>query len=362
MESDDRVTFKETKAVLDLPQLLLQNVQQGRIILFLGAGASKGARDREGNQPPDGQQLAQMLSSKFLGGKFADISLKQISELAASEAGNLFFVQDYIRSILESFEPAQFHLDIPLFRWKAIATVNYDRVLEEAYQRQEQRLQNLAIFVSNDDPVEPTLSGKQEALQLLKLHGCITRTHDSNLPLILTPEQYVNYREGRQRLFDRFTDWAYEYPVVFVGNSLEDPNLQEMFSKLSQLGPGRPRYYFILPKIEPEVARLWESRSVTGLEGTFEGFLAALSRAIPQQRKALLKFANINHPIELKIKTHEPMSPSCIEFITQQVDYVHADLPSKPNDPRALQRFRSGMVSYTARPRCKTQANRKACA
>lgn len=321
---------------MEIPQLLLDNVVQGRAILFLGAGASKGAKDAEGKQPPDGRQLAQMLNTCFLGGRYENWDLASVSELAASEAGSLFTVQDYIRDILENFEPAEFHLKVPLFKWKAIATVNYDRIIEKAYLRQEHRLQELAVFISNDDRVEETLSSKSNALQLLKLHGCITRTHNEKLPLILTPEQFLSYQDGRDRLFIRLRDWAYECPIVFVGNSLEDSNLREMFSQLSALGSGRPRYYFVLPEIRDEVARLWERKSVTGLEGTFEDFLNALSGSISPNERALLELTSISHPIERKIKTHEPISSSCNDFITQQVDYVHADLPEEPSDPKAF--------------------------
>src|ERR1039458_4235879 len=40
------------------------------------------------------------------------------------------------------FEPADFHLFIPQFRWRAIATTNFDLIVERAYASASTRLQN----------------------------------------------------------------------------------------------------------------------------------------------------------------------------------------------------------------------------
>ncbi len=51
----------------DLSQDLISAIQEGRAVLFLGAGASRGAKDREGKSIPIASDLANMLADKFLG-------------------------------------------------------------------------------------------------------------------------------------------------------------------------------------------------------------------------------------------------------------------------------------------------------
>ena len=49
---------------------------------------------------------------------------------------------------------------------------------------------------------------------------------DKDLPLILTPEQYVTHRKGRNRLFGRVEEWGLDYPIVFIGSGLLDIDLR----------------------------------------------------------------------------------------------------------------------------------------
>ncbi len=321
---------------MDIPAHLLSNIQQGRVILFLGAGASKGARSSKCESPPDGKQLAEMLSQNFLGGKYDTWDLDSVGELAASEAGSLFVVQDYIRDILEDFEPSEFHLALPTFRWRAIVTVNYDRIIEKAYSKQPKRLQDPVPFISNSDPVETLMSEKANPLPLIKIHGCVTRTHDKDLPLILTPEQYMKHQRGRERLYERVSSLAYEFTVVFIGHGLEDPDLRQLLLKLAELGEGRPRYYAVSPNIPEEVKNLWAKKDIIGLRGTFEEFLAAIDKAIPKNNRVLMAHSSVEHPIERKIKSHESISPACKNFLSNYVHYVHSDLPIEQKDPKSF--------------------------
>jgi SIR2-like domain len=101
--------------------------------------------------------------------------------------------------------------------------------------------------------VEQKLSGSADLLYL-KLHGSITDTHDTELPLILTPDQYVQYRKNRSRLFERLSGLSSEFPIVFVGQSLSDPNLRAVLLELNELAEAKPRSYLVDPGISaPEI-------------------------------------------------------------------------------------------------------------
>ena len=90
-----------------------------------------------------------MLADKFLGGDFRNLPLNQISELAISEA-DLTTVQDFIRKIFEKLEPTAAHLLMCTFRWWAIATTNFDLLVERAYQKGK-AVQIPVPFVENGD-------------------------------------------------------------------------------------------------------------------------------------------------------------------------------------------------------------------
>src|SRR4029078_9101227 len=111
--------------------------------------------------------------------------------------------------------PADFHRLLPTFKWRGIFTTNYDRLVETVYEQYADRVQEIVPVLSDSDRLDERLRS-QDQLGLLKLHGCITRTHDAHLPLILTVDQYITHRSSRQYLFRTFEQWAAEYPVVFV--------------------------------------------------------------------------------------------------------------------------------------------------
>ena len=112
---------------------LIYAIREQRAVLFLGAGASFDAKHPKGERMPLGDRLRDLICDKFLGGALKDKSLTAVSAIAANEAGPLAF-QRYIHDLFAPFEPADFHLLVPQFRWRAIATTNFDLIIERAYE------------------------------------------------------------------------------------------------------------------------------------------------------------------------------------------------------------------------------------
>lgn len=157
---------------MEIPSILETQVQQGKVVLILGAGASKEARDDKDRTPPNGSQLGRMLADKFLGGKHKDLMLSQIAEYAISES-DLIQVQEYIREVFQAFKPTEAHKLMCSFTWHGLATTNYDRLIEEAYRTTARAAQVPKPFIENGDRVEENLKDPR-SVPLLKLHGCIS--------------------------------------------------------------------------------------------------------------------------------------------------------------------------------------------
>ena len=119
-------------------------------MLFLGAGASQTAKHPTGDRIPQGEFLRDLICDKFLGGELKQKPLTAVASMAASEAGLSKF-QEYIHQLFLPFEPTDFHLLMPKFRWRAIATTNFDLVIEKTYGNARAPLQNLVKTVKDDD-------------------------------------------------------------------------------------------------------------------------------------------------------------------------------------------------------------------
>ena len=87
---------------------------------------------------PQGDHLRDLICDKFLGGKLKESPLNAVAAMAANEGGFSEF-QRYIHDLFLPYEPADFHLLIPKFRWRAIGTTNFDLLVEKAYSKASQR-------------------------------------------------------------------------------------------------------------------------------------------------------------------------------------------------------------------------------
>ncbi len=83
-------------------------ILEGRVILFLGSGASLGARKADGEEMPSANSLRDLLASKFLDESWTSHSLSEVAEIAISQADPVT-VQSYIRDIFLGLSPTEFH-------------------------------------------------------------------------------------------------------------------------------------------------------------------------------------------------------------------------------------------------------------
>ena len=321
---------------MDLPNGLVADAKAGRVILFLGAGASVGATDPEGNGPLLGDQLRDLLVSEYLDPSFADRSLAVVAELAISERG-LFQVQDFIAARFKQLSPAHFHQAIATFKWRAIATTNFDLVIEKAYRNCATRLQNLVPIISNDDRVDEKLRSDDQ-LAYLKLHGCVTITQRDDLPLILTVDQYATYRDNRHYVFSSLEGWAREYPIVFVGHRVEDVNIRHILARIARSTASRPRYFLVTPGLTAIDRRFWESKTVTALPGTLQEFITALHDRIPVSTRPLLRRVDGNQPLKRHFIVRDDVPPSIVAMLEHDVEYVHAGMPYEAGAPSSFYR------------------------
>jgi hypothetical protein len=135
---------------MNIPAQLLDAVREGRAVLFLGAGASRGAKDEKGNDIPAGAGLAELIVKRFLGNDYAGSDFRTAYDLAGSTR-DILSVQKYIFEILSPFQPSDFHQIIPTLPWAGLLTTNYDLIVERAYAKAKQPLQKLVPNVRDDD-------------------------------------------------------------------------------------------------------------------------------------------------------------------------------------------------------------------
>jgi len=315
-----------------IPSQLIEQVKKGKVILFLGSGALYGA-ELPGRKIPIGNDLRDILCKEYLNEGFISEDLAHVAAMSISQR-DLFEVQDFIKDYFSGLKPADFHKSIPLFKWRALFTTNYDLLVETSYDQVKDRAQNLSVILSNSDGLDETRV-TNEKLPFVKLHGCITRTHDPTLPLILTTDQYNDCLSHRGRLFNHLYELAYENTIVFVGHSLQDHNIRAVLLKLEKEAAHGQRHYLLKPGLDNIERDFWAEKKISALDVTFESFIDELCNQVSSSDRSLaLVRPPVDHPIQSMFVSHSPPSDELVDLLTNQVEWVSFTMPTSVHDPK----------------------------
>ena len=310
---------------IELPAPLIEQMRTGRVVLFLGAGASLEAKADDGSKPPTAPKLAQILAEKFLGEDVKGVDLMQVAEMAQRAAGKNN-VSAFLRNFFRAFKPSPAHLLLPQFQWQAIATTNYDVLVEDAYGKAQQPIQNLVTFVKDQEPVEQLCSAVERPIKYLKLHGCVDHAFDSDISLVLDPASYERYAENRTNLFARLSMLAEEFPFVFVGYGIGDTHIRNMIYRLNK-DKRRPEFYIVTPGVPQTVAQHWASERVTVINAKFGAFMKAVDRQVlPMWRGLQPGLLRADMPLRRHFRTNSDPSERLISSLDKDLCHVHGGM------------------------------------
>lgn len=330
---------KAQKIILTSP--LIEAVKAQRCVLFLGAGASKEARNSAGQTPPDANQLRDILAERFFQKAMPNRDVMAVAEMAIATNGSAAQVYEEVRKAFTGFTPQATHRLLPTFSWRAIATTNYDTLVEEAYKEVATRVQQVVPLVKDDEPIDGRLREFPNPVAYLKLHGCLNHIHDADIPPVLSREVYSTYSKNRSRLFLRLQEMAYEHTFIFVGYRLDDSHIREL---IYNLGPGRrPRWYMVTPNAESEDIAFWATKNVELIKAYFGDFMAALDDAIPPLFRRISHSADVaDFPVRRMFRTHSLESDQTNKSLRDDLTFLHPEMPFEPQTP---EQFYSGYDS-----------------
>ncbi len=102
----------------------------------------------------------------------------------------------------------------------AIITTNYDSALEKIFS-------DYKVYGNQIDMISASLHGMGE---IYKIHGTV----DSHLSIILTEGDYNNFLNKNKYLIAKLLTIFTENPIVFIGYSLSDENIREIFMGINE--------------------------------------------------------------------------------------------------------------------------------
>lgn len=292
------------------------------------------AKGPNGEKPPSSNALRDDLGTHFLGDHFRDYDLMSVADMAISNAGQAV-VFERIKTLLDPLTPSAAHCLLPKFRWRALATTNYDLLIERAYAIAKQPLQHVVPIVKNSEPVEERLQSAERPVLLLKLHGCIDHVHDDSIPLILSHEHYALHDRHRDYLFNRLQAWTHESTFIFCGYRLGDAHIRNILHRLASDGVKRPTYYIVAPEMREAEASYWAKQSVEIVRASFLEFMSILNAAIPEMWRSIDPGEGLP---EISVRTHfrtnaDP-SRALISALDRDLTHVRPSMPYARQDAK----------------------------
>jgi hypothetical protein len=292
------------------------------------------ARGSNGERPPSSGDLRASLGRRFFGDPLDGYDLMSVADMAISAAGQPV-VFEHIKKILEPLQPSAAHLLLPSFRWRALATTNYDLLVERAYGAAEQPVRQVVPLVKNTEPVEERLQSVQRPVLLIKLHGCLNHLHDDSIPLILSHEHYALYARHRDKLFHRLEGWTHESVFVFCGYRLGDAHIRNILHRLAADGIKRPTYYIVTPEMRDIEGAYWAKQGVDVIRASFGEFMASLHAAVPEMWRALDPGVGLPEiSVRKHFRTNADPSRGLSSALDRDLTHVRPSMPAAPQDPR----------------------------
>ncbi|MFA0813957.1 SIR2 family protein [Microbulbifer epialgicus] len=248
---------------------MIEGIDPTSTVLFFGAGSSipSGA--------PSVEKVIEEVSRSF--SIDADgYSLTELTSLAEEKRSRVELIR-CLRGMFNKIRVTGALLNLPLYNWKNIYTTNYDKLIEQSYEKKEKPI---SVISSNYDFREQKYP---EATKLYKLHGCIEKDisdgHQSRI--IISESDYDHTTEYREALWDAFKHDLNGSSVVIIGYSLADQHIKDLVSRAISINNKSytpASINLVLYSRDESRAALFERRGVKVAFGSVDDFFVELQK------------------------------------------------------------------------------------
>jgi hypothetical protein len=221
------------------PSSIVDELANRRAVFVLGAGASAASQGNGGATPPSWEQLIRELSSKLKVAEDQSLVSTLIDARQYLDAAQIIRDQippadfsNIIRGKLEApnFHASKVHELIYEIDPKVVITTNYDRIYEKFCDASSgDRGYNVCKYYESH-----ALNDLRSNIRcIMKIHGCVT----DPTKIVLDRNSYFSARRDHSQFF-RILDGVFlTSTLIFVGCSLDDPDLQLLLENANIAAP-----------------------------------------------------------------------------------------------------------------------------
>ncbi|MGK0270647.1 MAG: hypothetical protein ACI88H_001294 [Cocleimonas sp.] len=248
---------------------MIEGIDPSNTVLFFGAGSSIPSGS------PSVTKIIEQVSRNF-NIDAEGYSLTEITSIAEEKRSRTELIR-CLRGMFSRIRVTGALLNLPLYNWKNIYTTNYDKLIEQSYEKKDKPI---SVISSNYDFREQKYP---EATKLYKLHGCIDKdvTDGSQSRIIISESDYDNTSEYREALWDAFKHDLNGGNVVIIGYSLADQHIKDLVSRaisINNKSYSPASINLILYTKDEGRASLFERRGVKVSFGSVDDFFVELRK------------------------------------------------------------------------------------
>ena len=225
-------------------QNTLEHAFKNGINLFMGAGFSTLAKDKEGRVLPVGSQLGKELANYFH--KNPNFSLPQLSTILESTVQKEYYEYLLSRFTVEYVDPL--YNNIRKLNIKSIYTTNIDNLIYKIYDN------GWGKFLNNQYEEGP--SPDSNAINFLALHGSVI-----SLPhrFVFDINSLANIYDDVPRIWNCLAREIEIRPTIFIGYSFSDSSVIQAITTQQRFQNIRKDIWVVLRKEDQQYAELYQS-------------------------------------------------------------------------------------------------------
>ena len=255
-----------------MDEIIKKSFLDGRLILFFGAGASKGSKNKEGRSPPLSFELAEMIA-KRAGLDYSNEALG-ITYSAAKKVSGVD-VENLLSEKFQYCMPSNEYLAISEYPWARIYTTNIDDALEVALKKNSNQKVNIK---NRNDRVEDK-DQVFDRLDYVYLNGNICQKDQG---FVFSPEEYGKSNASSPPWYEEMAVDFFQCNFIFIGTKLDEPIFYHQIERYRQkVTSGAPRSYVITPSATNIEVESLSSYGLIHIAATLSDFVEWLRNSIP---------------------------------------------------------------------------------
>lgn len=298
----------------DWTDVICRQVEEGNVVLVLGAGATASSHDRAGQPLKSSKALAVYLAEKA-GLKYTDEGLQDVVTAVQQVLGESA-TNELISSQYKDCRPSPEIIDLFTFSWKRIYTFNIDDAIESIPKRgraQEFKTKNaLTDRLTDYDGIAQC--------EIIHLNGSV---YDTTSGFIFSVDEYARRQHRPPVWYEKAgADFAVS-PVVFIGTKYDEPLLAAQIERAkSEIGPRVGTSFLITPEDIGDIRRQSLAKhGIVHLQGGLAEFVTTIRSRHPngvQPRQILSRNSRLTPDEDIELSHRDISALNAFKLIDQE--------------------------------------------